>query len=102
MIAELSAVRRSTPALTSGRSVVRLFSDKPGLFVLSRFDPVTDREVVIAFNTANAVQAAHVPVAVRSQTFSPLAGQCSLRADAPGSFAVTLPALGFAICAAKD
>ena len=102
LIAELSAVRRSTPALTSGRSVVRLFSDKPGLFVLSRFDPVTNREVVIAFNTANAVQTAHVAVAARSQNFSPLAGQCSLSADAPGSFTVTLPALGFAICAAKD
>ena len=102
LIAELSAVRRSTPALTSGRSVVRLFSDKPGLFVLSRFDPVTGREVVIAFNTANAVQTAHVPVAARSLSFSPLAGQCSLKADAPGSFTVTLPALGFAICAAKD
>ena len=102
LIAELSAVRRATPALTSGRSVVRLFSDKPGLFVLSRFDPVTDREVVIAFNTANAAQRAHVAVAARSQSFSPLAGQCSLAADAPGSFTVTLPALGFAICAAKD
>ena len=102
LIAELSAVRRSTPALTSGRSVVRLFSDKPGLFVLSRFDPVTGREVVIAFNTANAVQTAHVPVAVRSLNFSSLAGQCSLEADAPGSFTVTLPALGFAICAATD
>ena len=102
LIAELSAVRRSTPALTAGRSVVRLFSDKPGLFVLSRFDPVTGREVVIAFNTANAVQSAHVPVAARSQNFSPLSGQCSLKADAPGSFTVTLPALSFAICAAKD
>jgi glycosidase len=102
LIAELSAVRRSTPALTSGRSVVRLFSDKPGLFVLSRFDPVTNQEVVIAFNTANAVQSARVPVAARSRAFSPLVGQCSLAADAPGSFSVTLPALGFAICAAKD
>ena len=102
LIAELSAVRRVTPALTSGRSVVRLYSDQPGLLVLSRFDPVTGREVVIAFNTVNAPQSAHVPVAARSQSFSPLAGQCSLAADAPGSFSITLPALGFAICAAKN
>ena len=102
LIAELSAVRRSTPALTSGRSLVRAFSDQPGLFALSRFDPVTGREVVIAFNTANAALSVPVPVAARSQTFSALAGQCSLRADAPGSLTVTLPALGFAICAAKE
>ena len=102
LIAELSAVRRSTPALTSGRSVVRLFSDKPGLFVLSRFDPVTAREVVIAFNTANEPRSAHVPVAARSLSFAPLAGQCSPAADAPGSFTVTLAPLGFAVCAAKE
>ncbi len=102
LIAELSAVRRSTPALTSGRSVVRLFSDKPGLFVLSRFDPLTNLEVLIAYNTANTAQSAQVPVAARSLSFAPLVGQCSLTADAPGSFTVTLPALGFAICAAKD
>ena len=102
LIAELSAVRRATPALTSGRSLVRLFSDKPGLFVISRFDPATGREVVIAYNTSNAAQSALVPVAARSHRFLPLAGQCSLAADAPGSFRVTLPPLGFAICAAKD
>jgi neopullulanase len=102
LIAELSAVRRSTPALTSGKSVVRLFSDNPGLFVLSRFDPVTGREVVIAFNTANEPRSAHVPVAARSLSFAPLVGQCSLAADAPGSFTVTLAPLGFAVCAAKD
>ena len=102
LIAELSAVRRSTAALTSGKSVVRMFSDKPGLFVLSRFDPATGREVVIAFNTANEPRSAHVPVAARSLSFVPLVGQCSLAADAPGSFTVTLPALGFAVCAAKE
>ena len=102
LIAELSAVRRATPALTSGRSLVRLFSDKPGLFVVSRFDPATGREVVVAYNTSATMQSALVPVAARSLAFSPLAGQCSLSAAAPGSFRVTLPPLGFAICAAKD
>lgn len=102
LIAELSAIRRDTPALTSGRTVVRRFSDKPGLFVVSRFDPQTGREVVLAFNTANTMQSARVPVAVRSLSFTPLAGQCSPSADAPGSYTVTLAPLGFAWCAAKD
>ena len=102
LIAELSAIRRATPALTSGRSLVRRFSDKPGLFVVSRFDPETGREVLLAFNTANTMQSARVSVAARSRSFSPLAGQCSPSADAPGSYIVTLPPLGFAWCAAKD
>lgn len=102
LIAELSAIRRATPALTSGRTLVRMFSDKPGLFVVSRFDPATDREVVLAFNTSNTVQSARVTVAARSLSFTPLAGQCSPAADAPGSYTVTLPPLGFAWCAAKD
>ena len=102
LIAELSAVRRATLALTSGRSLVRLFSEKPGLFVISRFEPATGREVVVAYNTSTTMQSALVPVTARSLAFSPLAGQCSLTADAPGSFRVTLPPLGFAICAAKD
>ena len=102
LIAELSAIRRDTPALTSGRTVVRMSSDKPGLFVVSRFDPATGREVVLAFNTANTMQSARVPVAARSLSFTPLAGQCSPSADAPGSYIVTLAPLGFAWCAAKD
>ena len=102
LIAELSAIRRATPALTSGRSLVRMFADKPGLFVVSRFDPETGREVLLAFNTANTMQSARVSVAARSLSFTPLAGQCSPSADAPGSYTVTLPPLGFAWCAAKD
>jgi len=102
LIAELAAVRKSTPALTSGRSQVRYSSDKPGLFVVSRFDPATGREVVLAFNSATTAQTMRVPVAARSLHFTPLAGQCSPQADAPGSLTVTLAPLGYAVCAAKD
>ena len=102
LIAELAAVRRSTPALTSGRTLVRRSSDKPGLLVVSRFDPRSGREVVLAFNTANSAQTARVPVSAHSLEFTPLAGQCSPKADAPGSLTVTLAPLGFAVCAAKD
>lgn len=102
LIAELAAVRKATPALTSGRTLVRMFSDKPGLFVVSRFDPATGKEVVLAFNTANTAQSARVSVSARSLSFTPLVGQCSPSADAPGSYTVTLAPLGFAWCAAKD
>jgi hypothetical protein len=82
--------------------VVRLSAAAPGLFVVSRFDPATGREVVLAYNTANAPQSARVVVSARSLAFTPLAGQCSPAADAPGSYTVTLAPLGFAWCAAKN
>ncbi len=101
-IAELSAVRRATPALTGGLQTVRAFSDKPGLLVVSRFDPRTGREVVLAFNTSAKPISARVAIDPRSLGFAPLVGQCAPRADAPGSLSVTLPAFGFAVCAAKQ
>ena len=101
LIAELSAVRRSTPALTGGLQKVRAFSDKPGLLAISRFDPRTGREVVLAFNTSDKPIMNRIAVDPRSLSFATLAGQCALDAAAPGSLTITLPAFGFAVCAAK-
>jgi glycosidase len=101
LIAELSAVRRATPALTDGLQKVRAFSDKPGLLAISRFDPKTGREVVLVFNTSAVPITNRIAVDPASLAFVPLAGQCALKADAPGSLTVTLPAFGFAVCAAK-
>lgn len=101
LIAELSAVRRSTPALTGGLQKVRAFSDKPGLLAISRFDSKTGREVVLAFNTSDRPIMNRIAVDPRSLSFATLAGQCALDAAAPGSLTITLPAFGFAVCAAK-
>jgi neopullulanase len=101
LIAELSAVRRSTPALTGGLQKIRAFSDKPGLLAISRFDPKTGREVVLVFNTSDQPITNRIAVDPRSLAFATLAGQCSPQASAPGSLTVTLPAFGYAVCAAK-
>ncbi|WP_088311148.1 alpha-amylase family glycosyl hydrolase [Novosphingobium sp. B 225] len=101
-IATLSAVRRETPALTGGLGRVRTAGEKPGLFALSRFDPTTGKELVLAFNTAAHSISQRIEVNPASTAFSPLAGQCAPVADAPGSLTITLPAFGFAVCAAKD
>ncbi|MBN8501414.1 MAG: alpha-amylase, partial [Sphingomonadales bacterium] len=101
LIAELSAIRRTTPALTGGLQTIRAFSDKPGILAISRFDPRTRREVVLAFNTSDRPVTNRIAVDPASLVFAPLAGQCALKADAPGSLTVTLPAFGFAVCAAK-
>ncbi|MBC2667977.1 alpha-amylase family glycosyl hydrolase [Novosphingobium piscinae] len=98
--AELARLRRRTPALQAGRTVVRAGGDRPGLFAVSRFDPGTGREVVLAFNTATAAVSAPIEVAVASTGFASLAGTCPTAPTAPGTLTLTLPALGYAICRA--
>lgn len=101
-IATLAEVRKATPALHAGATINRAFSDKPGLYAVSRIDPRTGQEVVVAFNTATQSVSQRIPIEPRSLTFTPLAGQCALAADAPGSLTITLPPLGYAVCAARE
>ena len=100
-IADLARIRRSTPALTGGASVVRAMSEKPGLFAVSRFDPATGREVLLAFNTSTVPVDAHVAIEPTSKTFTTLHGTCAPQAWAPGSVRVTIAPLDFAICASE-
>ena len=100
-LAELAKVRLTTPALTRGTQRVRHRGDGPGLFAISRFDPTSGKEVLLAFNTSNAAVDLPVQVEVASERFATLAGDCAARAVAPGSVRVQLPAFGYAICAAR-
>lgn len=100
-IARLARVRTSTPALTRGRQVMRAYGDAPGLLAVSRFDPVTNREVLLAFNTSARPITVPVEVEARSVAFDALAGSCPATAAAPGSVSITLPAFGYAVCAAR-
>ena len=99
-IADLARIRAATPALRRGRQQVREAGDKPGLLAVSRFDPATGREVLIAFNTSTAPLAANVEVAPSSVHFSSLHGACAPTTSAPGSVRVTLAPLDYVICAA--
>lgn len=101
-VAELSALRRRHAALRAGRQVVRNYSDKPGLFAVSRLDPKTGREIVVAFNTSSEPLTARVEIDTASQRFSSLRGQCAAAASAPGSYPVTLAPLDFVVCAAGE
>ena len=97
----LARLRTSTPALTRGLQRIRFAAEEPGLFAISRFDPVTGKEVLLLFNTSTKAITQNVAVEVASQRFSALAGQCATEAQAPGSVRVTLPSLGYAVCAAE-
>lgn len=99
-IAKLAAVRKATPALSRGRQVTRAYDEKPGLFAVSRFDPTTGAEILIAFNTSGQPISRQVEVDVRSTGFTALVGQCMPDAAAPGSLTVRLPAFGYVACVA--
>ncbi|WP_333571579.1 alpha-amylase family glycosyl hydrolase [Sphingomonas sp.] len=99
-IATLARLRTSHPALTRGRQVTRYASDKPGLFAVSRFDPKTGAETVIAFNTSAEPWTGNVQVETGSTAFHTLAGACPTSAAAPGSLSLSLPAFGYWVCAA--
>lgn len=102
-ISALARLRRATPALTRGLQTLRAREEKPGLLAISRFDPDTGREVLLAFNTADRPLTRQVRVETKSMTFRTLAGNgCAARATAPGSVTITLPALGYAVCAAGE
>ncbi len=98
-IAKLSTIRKATPALLRGRQVTRGYDEKPGLFAVSRFDPQTGAEVLVAFNTSGTAITRQVEVGVGSAAFAPLVGQCAAAASAPGSVTVTIPAFGYIACA---
>ena len=100
-IAELARIRTTHRALTRGLQLIRYSQDKPGLFAVSRFEPGTGREMLLLFNTSTGAVRQNVRVETRSNRFETLAGTCPAAASAPGSVAVELPPLGYAVCNAR-
>src|SRR5205085_12593836 len=61
---KLSALRAENPALTTGWSIVRYAQGS--LFVVSRIDPTTRKETVVALNGGFATAAARIATATPS------------------------------------
>jgi glycosidase len=99
-IAELSALRRDHAALRRGLQITRAASDGAGLLAVSRIDPDTGLETVIAFNTSTAPITINLAIDARTRGITALHGACPAAVAAPGSLALALPALDYAICAA--
>ncbi|WP_128893268.1 alpha-amylase family glycosyl hydrolase [Erythrobacter sp. HKB08] len=98
LIAELSAVRKAHPALSRGKQVVRSYHLEPGLFSVSRFDPETGDEYLLAFNTSPERLTTHSRIGYEARGLETLAGTCPREVAAPGSLALDLPAFGWAVC----
>ncbi|WP_217705327.1 alpha-amylase family glycosyl hydrolase [Peristeroidobacter soli] len=101
-IVELSALRKEHAALRRGKQIVRNYAEKPGLFAVSRVDPQTQREILIAFNTSTEPLQVNVEVDARTHAFRSLKGRCAPQPSAPGSYKVTLEPLSYVVCAAQD
>ncbi len=99
-IADLAELRSGHEALRRGEQRLRNFGEAPGLLAVSRFDPQTGREIVIAFNTSTWPLEANVEIDPRTAAFQSLHGECA-KPWAPGSMRVALEPLGYVICAAK-
>lgn len=100
-IADLSALRRDHAALRRGKQVIRNYSDTPGVFAVSRIDPESGREILIAFNTSTVPIEVNVEVEHRTDAFRSVHGVCAPKPVARGSYRVTLAALDYVVCAAR-
>ncbi len=98
-IAGLARLREATPALRRGDQRLRARGAAPGLLAVSRVDPASRNEVLLAFNTS--IVAIDQLVAIGpGEAATTLAGRgCAATVAAPGSLRVTLPPLGYAVCA---
>jgi neopullulanase len=100
-IAMLSAKRKASNALRRGSTLVRNYSDKPGLFAFSRIDAASGEEMLVVANTANTPLKANVIVDPKSTGLDSVIGQCPSSIGTPGSAAFNLAPLDYVICAVK-
>jgi glycosidase len=99
-VAALSKIRLGSAALRRGKTVVRNYGEKPGLFAFSRVDAESGEEVLVVANTSNAALTANVELNPRSTALTALHGTCP-KLRAPGSASISLQPLEYVICSVK-
>ena len=78
--------------------MLRAREDKPGLLALSRFDPTTGEEVLIAFNTSTTALDRQVEIGTDGSVVALAGTGCAPQPTAPGSLHVRLAPFGYAVC----
>jgi hypothetical protein len=101
-LAGLSHLRVEHEALRRGRQITRDVSSAPGIFAVSRIDPSTGREIVIAFNTGTEAVTATFEVDPGTKHVRALHGECAPEPMPAARYTVTLAPLDFVICAAGE
>jgi len=98
-IAEMTAIRAAHPVLRSGRQVVRVQGDKPGILAVSRRGEAA--EYLVIFNTGSAPITAQVEVETTSRAWRSVRGPCAGASSAPGSYRVEVGPLDYMICVSE-
>ena len=98
LISELSAIRQANPALRRGLQTMRAYRDEPGILAITRRDPESGQQVLLAFNTSTKPIVENIPIDYRTRELTSLAGSCPAKVAAPGSVTVELAPLSFSVC----
>lgn len=98
LIKEFAAIRKAHPALARGKQIVRSYDLEPGLFAVSRIDPESGTEYLVAFNTSAEAMTTRARIGYDARALETLAGACPATIDAPGSAKLELSAFGYAVC----
>jgi neopullulanase len=101
-IAQLATLRKNNSALRRGHQIIHNYSEKPGLFAVSRVDPATSSNVMLVFNTSGAALKANVEIDPALTHFQKLHGNCPAAITAPGSVAIALDPFDFMICTSSS
>ncbi len=98
-ISQLSALRKSNPALADGAQIHRYASDKAGIYAFSRIDAKKQIEYVVAANNSTSEATATFDTFTAKGQFRGVwpRGQQALRSDKEGRVTVTVPPLAVAV-----
>ncbi len=103
LIAQLAAIRADHTALRQGMQVPRSYNDTaPGLVSFSRFDPQTNAEYLLAFNTSAQPLNARTTIGYDARALETLHGTCPAAVDAPGSVTLNLAPFGWCIARVSE
>ncbi len=101
-IADLAALRASTPALVDGAQIERPVSGADSVYAFSRVLPADKIEHLVALNNATAPAAVTVTSLTPGATFTPLyGGGVAVSADSAGVVSLTVPALSALVLVAN-
>jgi neopullulanase len=101
LISKLSQLRHKMPALRRGDQTIRNYSDKPGVFAVSRRDRASGNEALLIFNTSADAINMNVEIDYATRALESTYGMCPATPRTPGSVSVSLNPFDFIICTLK-
>ena len=90
--------QRLTQLARLSKQAVRTYAQAPGLFSVSRFDPHSATEYLIAFNTSDKPLRAASVIGSSGLNLESLFGNCPAQTGVPGSVMLDIPAFGSIVC----